>query len=122
MNKRREALVLKAFQIIDRDRSGELDVSDIKGTYNAKKHPDVLSGKKTEEDILLEFLDTFEAAFATKTGGKYRDGKVTKEEFIEYYQNISSSIDNDDYFDVMMTNTWNLDNKKPAQKAWKGEY
>lgn len=28
--------------------------------YNAKSHPDVLSGKKTEDEILGEFLDTFE--------------------------------------------------------------
>jgi Ca2+-binding EF-hand superfamily protein len=114
MNDRRQALVLKAFKIIDKDGSGLLDIADIKSVYNAKKHPDVLSGKQTEEDILLEFLDTFEAAFATKTGGKSRDGKVTLEEFMEYYQNISCSIDNDDYFDVMMNNTWNLDRKKPA--------
>jgi len=122
MNRRREDLVLKAFKIIDKDGSGELDIKDIKGTYNAKKHPDVLNGKKSEDEILLEFLDTFEAAFANKTGGKSRDGKVTFDEFTEYYQNISASIDNDDYFDVMMTNTWNLDNKKPTQKAWSGQY
>jgi Ca2+-binding EF-hand superfamily protein len=114
MNDRRQALVLKAFKVIDKDGSGILDVSDIKSVYNAKKHPDVLSGKQTEEDILLEFLDTFEAAFSTKSGGKNRDGKVTQEEFMEYYQNISCSIDNDDYFDVMMSNTWILGNKKPA--------
>ena len=30
------------------------------GVYTAKSHPDVLSGKKTEDDILGEFLDTFE--------------------------------------------------------------
>ena len=85
MNDRRQALVLKAFKVIYKDGSGILDVSDIKSVYNAKKHPDVLSGKQTEEDILLEFLDTFEAAFSTKSGGKNRDGKVTQEEFIEYY-------------------------------------
>lgn len=121
MNDKRKALVMKAFKIIDKDGSGLLEINDIKTVYNAKKHPDVLSGKQTEEDILLEFLDTFEAAFATKTGGKTRDGKVTKEEFTEYYSNISASIDLDDYFEVMMNNTWNLDGKKPVKKAWAGE-
>ena len=70
---------------------------------------------------MLEFLDTFEAVFAKKNDNKTRDGKVSLEEWLEYYQTISASIDNDDYFDVMMTNTWNLDNKKPAQKAWAGQ-
>ena len=39
------------------------------------------------------------------------DHIVTKEEFEEYYNNVSSSIDLDEYFAVMMTNAWNLDGK-----------
>lgn len=122
MNERRVKLVQRAFNVIDKDRSGVLDQTDIKHTYNAKKHPDVLAGKRTEEDILIEFLDTFEAAFASKNQGKTRDGRVAFEEFMEYYQSVSASIDNDEYFEVMMTNTWNLDNKKPVQRAWAGQY
>jgi hypothetical protein len=34
-------------------------MSDIKGVYNASRHPDVIAGKKTEEEILYEFLQTF---------------------------------------------------------------
>lgn len=60
MNARRVALAKKAFKIIDQDGSGILDIVDIRDRYNAKKHPDVMSGKQTEEDILYEFLDTFE--------------------------------------------------------------
>ena len=60
MNKRRENLCRQAFKKIDLDGSGELDINDIRTRYNAKKHPDVMSGKQTEEDILYEFLDTFE--------------------------------------------------------------
>ncbi len=32
------------------------------------------------------------------------------------------SIDDDTYFEVMMTNCWNLDEKKGFSKGWKGEY
>jgi len=60
MNARRIALSKKAFTKIDQDGSGILDINDIRTRYNAKKHPDVMSGKQTEEDILYEFLDTFE--------------------------------------------------------------
>ena len=123
MNERRQNLVKKAFGVIDKDGSGILDINDIKGTYNAKKHPDVLSGKQTEDDVLLEFLDTFETAYALKHGeSKTRDGKVSLKEFMEYYQKISASLDNDDYFEAMMTNTWNLDKKKPVKAAWAGEF
>jgi Ca2+-binding EF-hand superfamily protein len=52
---------MQAFELMDKDGSGELDINDIRGTYNARMHPDVKSGKKTEDEILLEFLETFEA-------------------------------------------------------------
>jgi hypothetical protein len=44
---------------------------------------------------------------------------------LEYYTNISVSIDNDEYFSLMMNNSWNL--KGDAQtyqkydKAWANE-
>ena len=62
----RKAFVAKAFQKIDKDNSGILDIKDIRDTYNAKHHPDVKAGKKTEEEVLAEFLDTFEAHHALK--------------------------------------------------------
>lgn len=109
MNPHRKEFVARAFKKIDRDGSGVLDMRDIKDTYNAKNHPDVKQGKRTEEEILSEFLDTFELHHAMKNPGD-RDGKVTLTEFIEYYQNISCSIDNDEYFELMITNAWNLNN------------
>jgi hypothetical protein len=38
--------------------------------------------------------------------GKGRDGKVTFEEFVEYYNNISCSVDSDEYFELMIKNAW----------------
>ena len=49
-----------SFAKLDRDGSGVIDINDIKGVYNARNHPDVKSGKKTEDEILGEFLETFE--------------------------------------------------------------
>ena len=46
-----------------------------------------------------------------------RDGIVTMQEWIEYYNNVSMSIDNDEYFAVMMNNAWNLDGKKVTKKG-----
>lgn len=42
--------------------------------------------------MLEEFLDTFEMQHALEGA---RDGKVTVEEFVEYYNSVSASIDND---------------------------
>ena len=60
MNKFRQEIVKAAFKKIDKDGSGILDINDIKGVYNASRHPDVRSGKKSEDDVLGEFLETFE--------------------------------------------------------------
>ncbi len=64
MNNFRRSLCEKAFKIMDKDRSGVLNIDDIKGVYNAKKHPDVIKGKKTEDEVLGEFLDTFEQHYS----------------------------------------------------------
>ena len=80
MNPVRKDFVTKAFKKIDRDGSGILDMRDIKQTYNAKEHPDVKQGKKTEDEVLTEFLDTFEVHHSMKHP-EDRDGKVTLKEF-----------------------------------------
>jgi Ca2+-binding EF-hand superfamily protein len=46
MNNARKKFVGQAFNKLDKDGNGWIDLNDIRGVYNAKKHPDVLSGKK----------------------------------------------------------------------------
>lgn len=122
MNDFRKGIAMKAFAIMDKDGSKLLDINDIRQSYNAKQHPDVKAGKKTEDEILSEFLDTFEDHHCDIQGNDdCRDGKVTKLEWIEYYNNVSMSIDRDDYFELMMTKTWNLDGARVTKKGWAGE-
>jgi len=61
---------------MDRDGSGNITIDDIKDIYTAAEHPDVIAGKKTEQQILVEFLTNFEG-----TSGNH-DGNVTWEEFL----------------------------------------
>lgn len=58
-------------------------------------------------------------------GGTGRDQSVTQDEFNEYYNHISASIgrgyvDDDRYFELMMNNAWNFDNKT-YQKGWSAD-
>ena len=121
MNDMRKNICKKAFSIMDKDKSGVLNYEDIKHVYNAKHHPDVKAGKKTELEILGEFLDTFEQHYEHNHPGQ-RDGQITTDEWIEYYNNVSMSIDRDDYFQLMMNSTWNLDGSRVTKKGWAGEY
>lgn len=67
----------------------------------------MLDGRKTEEQVLGEFLETFEQHHNLRNG-RQADGRVTIDEFVEYYTNVSASIDNDMYFSQMMNQAWNL--------------
>ena len=74
MNDKRKQIVLQAFDKLDLDKSGKVEYNEIKSLYNVKNHKDVLSGKKTEEDIYNEFIETFEIHHNLKKG--YRDRRV----------------------------------------------
>ena len=95
MNARRIGLVDKAFAVLDRTGDGVVDVDDVVEAFDATRHPEVVAGAKTSDDVFREFLDTFEV------GGE-KDGHVSKAEFRNYYANVSASVDDDDYFELMI--------------------
>lgn len=78
----------------------------------------MLSGRKTEEDVYGEFIETFETHHNIKKG--IRNRRVTREEFLEYYNNISMSVDDDEYFVGMIQAAWKLNPSQnySKQKAW----
>ena len=120
MNSFRIGLVDLAFRKLDKDGSGRVDIYDLKGVYSAKDHPDVRSGKKTEDQALSEYLETFEM-HKNLAGGK-NDSVVTKEEFREYYNNISATIDDDKMFETMIVNTWKLQGEDSKKPSWTQAY
>ncbi|MFM1914230.1 MAG: hypothetical protein RIR51_2083 [Bacteroidota bacterium] len=120
MNERRKKIALQAFDKMDKDGNGVLEINDIKYVYNAKNHPEVRAGKKSEEEVFGEFLETFETHHNILKGN--RDRRVTKDEWIEYYNNVSMSIDDDGYFETMMVNAWKLNGNVNYAKGWAGDY
>jgi Ca2+-binding EF-hand superfamily protein len=101
MNKQRRSIVDLAFNVLDQDGSGEIDMADMVKAYNVTCHPDYKSGKKTKEQILRELIDVFDV------GGE-KDGRVTRQEFRNYYQQISAGIENDNMFELMVRNAWHI--------------
>jgi Ca2+-binding EF-hand superfamily protein len=100
LNAARKAIVRTAYQKLDANRDGQVTLDDIAKVYDANRHPDVVSGRKSAEQIYLEFMRMWDT--------QERDSIVTFDEFSEYYADLSSAIDDDNYFITMMRNTWEL--------------
>ena len=123
MNPFRENLVKRAFRTLDINEDGAISMDEIMNKYNFENHPEVRNGKKTPEQVATEFMQTFEVHHAMVYGDEEASGDklVTLDEFIEYYNNISCSIDNDAYFDLMITNAWQLEGTgNPAAMPYAG--
>jgi Ca2+-binding EF-hand superfamily protein len=101
LNEARRSVVKKAFVKMDRDGSGVITVDDLRKVFSVRNHPEVVSGKKTEDAVLTEFLMNFEAS-------DQKDGKVTYQEFEDYYAGISACIDDDRHFSLMLYQAWKL--------------
>ncbi|KAJ8287090.1 hypothetical protein GJAV_G00047540 [Gymnothorax javanicus] len=101
MSNARKEVIMQAFRKLDRTGDGVITIDDLKGVYNAKCHPKYQNGEWTEEQVFRKFLDSFDSPYE-------KDGKVTQEEFMNYYAGVSASIDTDVYFIVMMKNAWKL--------------
>lgn len=100
MNNRRVDLVLMAYDnVLDTDRSGVVSFDEICDAYDAKNHPDVVKGVVSETDALRAFASHWD---------KDGDGTVTRQEFLDYYADISACIDSDDVFELTIRNCWHL--------------
>lgn len=116
MNPRRTKLVDRAFAKFDRTGDGKVTVADLKGCFDASRHPLVQRGVKKEEDVLAEFLSGFDDPANP-------DGVVTREEFHAYYAALSSGIPHDDVFEAMMLRCWDLDEApRPRLNATRREW
>lgn len=102
MNESRLKVVKEAFKKADRSGDGILDAKDLKRVYKVTEHPKYKNGEWDESQVFTEFLKSFEPDEAK------RDGKVTEEEFINYYAGVSANIDNDAYFNLMVRNAWKI--------------
>ena len=60
LNQRRLDVVKKAFEQIGLGNA-TLSLNEVKTKYDASRHPDVIHGKRSEQSVVCEFIETFEA-------------------------------------------------------------
>lgn len=100
LTERRRNMVEKAFAMLDKSGDGTITIEDIAGIYDVSMNPEFLEGRKTREEILADFLNNFDGARGNN------DGKVSRDEFFDYYTDLSMSTPSDEYFVRMMESTW----------------
>jgi len=106
MNDRRKNAVLNLFQKLDTKCDGYIDVNDLKLMFSAEDHPDAQGNKKSPDQVYYEFIDSINTYTHTMKKSSNKD-RISKEEWLEYYNNVSMSIDKDEYFLSMLNNCWN---------------
>lgn len=111
MNNFRKLIIEKVFAKLDIDKQGKIPYNAIIENYNIDKHPEVLNGQRTKQEALARFIDFFEYHFNLLNPDK-DCGCVTLEEFCEFYNYISILIDDDKYFENMMTRLWGIGNNE----------
>ena len=102
MSEPRAALVKTVFAALDRRNKGSIHLADLKKAFRPRTHPDVKRGLRSVEDVLQEFVDTFDMHRYRQT----KSDEVTLEEFEDYYANVSASIEEDDYFALILEGVW----------------
>ncbi|XP_008588875.1 PREDICTED: calcyphosin-2 [Galeopterus variegatus] len=101
MNEYRKSFVRKAFMKLDFNKTGIVPITDIRKCYCAKKHPQVISGQSTEEEIKSSFLETLKDACS-------KSDEVSYGEFEDYYEGLSIGIVDDKDFINILCIPWGI--------------
>ncbi|XP_064022673.1 calcyphosin-2 isoform X5 [Pogoniulus pusillus] len=101
MSEHRKAFVRKAYMKLDPSKTGSVPLVDIRKCYCAKKHPLVLAGKATDEEIKSAFLETLGESCSSPT-------QVSYAEFEAYYEGLSFGVVDDDDFVNVLKNSWGV--------------
>jgi calcyphosin len=102
MNALRKVWLRRVWELFRKDpESGAVSVNELQKLFVAGGHPSVLRGETTAEAI----QDEFESTFNNTTNP---DGKVSRQEFLEYYAGVSASCNNDNSFVALLRGVWPL--------------
>ena len=112
LNERRQNIVKDAFQRIDTENCGIVNLSDVKSLFNSKNSPLVKEGYVTEEEFYNNFMETFQTHHNIFRSAKIK--KVNFDEFLNYYKYFSLTIEDDYLFEETLIFCWKLSKSRIA--------
>ena len=121
----RKDVLKQVFEKLDKEETGFITVGLLRNTYNPKEHPLVRRGKRSEDEILGDFIDVLEYHFSllNEKNDENVDAneiKIDFDEFCEFYKPISICIEEDKYFEVLVLSVWGIkkEGKSLYQRTW----
>ena len=112
LNERRSNIVKEAFQRLDTENCGVVNLTDVKSLFNSKNSPLVKEGYVTEEQFYNDFMETLQTHHNIFRSAKIK--KVNFEEFVDYYKYVSITIADDYLFEETLIYCWKLSKSKIA--------
>ena len=112
LNKKKLKVVEEVFSHIDTNGEDKVNLDVIKMKYNASQHPEVLNGKCSEDEKVMEFLDCFGLCYEilkldndikNNDGNEYVDFEI----FANFYEYVSFIYPKDRDFECVVKSTWN---------------
>lgn len=111
LNDKKLQIVEKIFLSLKYDTGDneQIPIIEIKKRYKARRHPEVIMGKKTEEEKIMEFGDSFDINYeitsVEQTSSKF--GKfIDFDTFANYYEYVSFIYPDDEDFTNLLISTW----------------
>ena len=112
LNERRQNIIKEAFNRLDTEKCGIVNLSDIKNLFSSKNCPLVKEGDVTEEEFYNNFMETFQTHHNLVRSPKIK--KVNFDEFLNYYKYFSLTIEDDYLFEETLISCWKLSKSKQA--------
>eukprot|EP01017_Pseudomicrothorax_dubius_P009839 TRINITY_DN13433_c0_g1_i8.p1 TRINITY_DN13433_c0_g1~~TRINITY_DN13433_c0_g1_i8.p1 ORF type:complete len:560 (+),score=193.58 TRINITY_DN13433_c0_g1_i8:448-2127(+) len=113
----RREVVAQLAEKLDPHGSGSIAISDLKNNFSPRLHPDVKSGRRSEESVLLEFIESIDQFLALKVGTVTALSRDQLEDFLSYF---SAVVLDDKLFETIFSTTFRLISENPRRQVYAG--
>ena len=124
INEKREFIIQKLFEKLHKG-NGYVLINDLKKSFNATNHPDVINQIRNQDEIFLDFFDSLEI-FKEYNGNLNNDniknGYMSYEDFSNFFKEISMSISDDTFFEYYINNCWASNTNMESNTNYNNNY
>lgn len=100
MNESRYRSIVEAYKRAGKLIGGTVTLEELGKVFDAKKHPEVLAGRKSEKEAFTEFIWSWDSIKPDYT--------VEMEEFAAYFEDLSCMIPRDEHFEYLLLSIFHL--------------